>query len=92
MDTCEPKAVPKFGSQGSIMFDGKGKTNSNVSEHIHSVCKIAITTQERSKAACKWNEERRDSHESNVKKKSKSRKERQARTHKKHGGTDKGRA
>ena len=74
------------------MHNSKGKTVSNVSQPIHSVCNIAITTQDGSNAARELEEKRRDSRESSAKKKSKSRKERRAHAHEKHGGTDKARA
>ena len=66
MDTSKIKAVSNFELQSSLMFDGKGRKNSNISKPIHSVCKNAITTQERTKASREWNEETRELYESNV--------------------------
>ena len=53
------------------MHNGKGKPISNLSEPIHSVCTIAITTQEGSNAAWEWIEMRQYSRESSARKKNK---------------------
>ena len=79
----------KFRLQNSLVHDSKGRTVSNLSDPIHSMCNIA--TQEGSNATKEWNEKRKDSRESSTKKKSKSRKERRARAHEKHGRTVKAR-
>ena len=83
---CEQKVVPKFKLQNSLMHNVKGKTISNSYDPIHSVCTIAIMTQEGSNPAREWNEKRKDSRESSAKKKNQSRKERRARTREKHEG------
>ena len=63
VDTSETKIASKFELQSSPVFNGKGRKHSNVSKHIHSVCKIAITIQEGSKTSGEWNEETSESHE-----------------------------
>ena len=50
-DTSERKAVAKFKLQSSLVFDGKGRNNLNVSTPIYITIKIAITTQDGSKAS-----------------------------------------
>ena len=51
---CRQKAVPKIELQNSLMYNGK------LSDPIHRVCTIAITTQEGSNAIRKWKEKRQD--------------------------------
>ena len=66
--------VPTFGLKHSLMHNGKGKPNSYSS--IHSVCTIAITTQEGSNTDREWKDKRQDSRELSTKKRNKSRKNR----------------
>ena len=64
--------VPKFEVTHSLTHNCKGKPNSNSSSHIHSVCTIAITTQDGSNAAREWKDKGQESREATTKKRKKS--------------------
>ena len=66
VDASKKQAVVKFKQQSSLMFDGKGRNNPNVSEPIHSMCKIVITTEEGSKVTPEWKEVTREADESKL--------------------------
>ena len=69
VDASEKKAVVKFKLQSILIFDRKGKNNSNLPNPIHD------TTQEGSKATQEWKEVPRVFQETKAGNKNKSRKE-----------------